>query len=513
VRHYSLGALASGLALLTAPVAAWASSTYVAPIVTVGASPTIYSYGPVGERAAMPVVIAADPPSALQGDITVGEVFARHRLKVTEARVLTAPASGLGGLSLPAGTVLARVDTRGGAGPVVWCDLRVNPSRWSRTVHICLADSRNSGRFDQAWTGTSAADFLLDIGLASVVGTPTAMPMPATYRPARPEEGPFAVVGLRFCSGNDGASARFAVAASVDEGQTWFNLAPCVLGKPDADGVTVGDLRLTLTPPVTPGATLHYEVAGRFPAGAVLSRLSIFPAGRQTAASSVSDLKALVVRSDIEPVIATGVRGKGESFLSLGVRHGLTGVLSAPVEGKGWFFRQPLAAGTPVYGIPMAGTGAQGIVWCAPRLDPNKSKKEKRWIAACLPNDVNGNAWVAATPALMTDSLSWYSGLGRTSNAPQVQPQAIDLPPMTLSYAFGGWNGDHWLILDVRIDWGEGPQRLRSILLPPASDGTVTAKIMGGEFVLREIPGGPPKSGQVSVEVKTQPGPDAPLLF
>jgi hypothetical protein len=429
--------------------------------------------------------------------------------------VLTSPASGLRGRILPAGTVLARVETRNGAGPDVWCDLRIDPGRWTRTLHTCLSDSRNAGQFDQAWIGDSAGDFFFDAGLPSVVRDPAAMQGPARYREATPEERPTALLGMKFCNGVDGPSARFAAAISVDDGQTWSSAAVCSLGTPGAGGITaIDNLRLTLTPPGTPGKTLHYEAAGRFPADISVSSLGFVPTGRpQTVSSSASSDKALILRDDADPAITPGVRSKGESFLAFGVRHGLTGVLAAPVEGKGWFFRQPLAAGTPVYGIPMAGTVGQGIVWCAPRPDPGAPKKQVRWIAACLPNDIARNAWVAASPALMTDNLSWYSGVGRTSNAPQVEPQAIDLPPMTLSYAFGGWDSNHWLMLDVRIDWGEGPQKLRTILLPPAADGIVTARIMGGEFLMREVLGGRPKSPQVTVEVKTQPSRDAPMLF
>ena len=66
-------------------------------------------------------------------------------------------------------------------------------------------------------------------------------------------------------------------------------------------------------------------------------------------------------------------------------------------------------------------------------------------------------------------------------------------------------------MVDVQIDWGEGPQVLRSIAIPPAADGSASLKVMGGEILIRPAPA--PARDQVVVAVGSPPQADAPIAY
>jgi hypothetical protein len=219
-------------------------------------------------------------------------------------------------------------------------------------------------------------------------------------------------------------------------------------------------------------------------------------------------LKPLVAAGD-PPSATAGDVTKGLAFFTVGVRHGVTGVLTSEVRARHWIFSdKPLPAGQAVYGVPMSGSDGAGMVWCAPARQSESGVL--RWRAVCLPQNDGRFAWIEAKPALMTLNLAWIDGAEHLANAPMVERRSVDFPPMTLSYAFGGWNKDRWLVLDVRIDWGEGPQPLHSILVPPAADGSVDLHIMQGELTVR--PGGA-HGDDATVAVLSPPRPDAPIAY
>jgi hypothetical protein len=219
-------------------------------------------------------------------------------------------------------------------------------------------------------------------------------------------------------------------------------------------------------------------------------------------------LKPLVA-AGAPPSATAGDVGKGAPFFSVGVRHGVTGVLTSEVRARGWLLAdKPLPAGQAVYGVPMAGSDGAGMVWCAPVRQSQGG--ELRWRAVCLPQNDGRFAWIEAKPALMTLNLNWIGGLEHVASPPAVERRPVDFPPMTLSYAFGGWNKDHWLVLDVQIDWGEGPQLLHAILVPPAADGGIDLHVMQGELSVR--PSGPHGVG-ATVAVLSPPKADAPLAY
>ncbi|MGR4866311.1 hypothetical protein [Caulobacter sp. LARHSG274] len=486
---------AAGLAVAGATAAVAGSAPQ--PLIY-GAAPPIYSYGVAGEAARMPMALTETPPTAMEGEIARDGVIAQHTLRVAQARVLTSPAQGRF-RQIPAGAVLARVEIGDGPRRVVWCDLRANLKWVSRRAFECLTDTKETGAFDQSWAAASsyyfaAADF-------NVVRDPHTLVAKPAYREARPEERPTLLLGYQWCDG-DGVvkPARFARALRTAEDKGWFlNGGACAQGRlaPLGGGdFALETLNITLSPGAQPG-TLHYRVTGRLPAVADLKPIAAGladlaatgipppkPASLQQASPPDFAPRPLV-SAGAPPAVAVGGVAKGQPFFTVGVRHGVTGVLKQEVRGKGWFFDKALPAGQPVYGVPMAGAGAAGLVWCAPRLEEKpRGKSPTRWAAACLPQNVSQANWVEAQTAMMSVNLSWYQG-SRTVSAVAVEPGPIDLPAMTLTYVFGGWSEQGSLLLDVRLDWGEGPQLLRSLRVAPGADGVVTIKTMDGVIGVR----------------------------
>jgi hypothetical protein len=213
------------------------------------------------------------------------------------------------------------------------------------------------------------------------------------------------------------------------------------------------------------------------------------------------------------PIVADGAVDKGQAFLSVAVKHALTGTLTSPVAAKGWFAgNRKLPAGTPVYGVPMGGPDGVGVVWCAPRYGPAKDHVN-HWSAICLPFGDAAHVWIEAHPAMFPAALDWNDATDRNTSPPTVARGPVDFPPMTLSYAFGGQNERGWLIVETRIDWGEGPQVLRSIALPPGSSGETTIKVMGGEFAVRIAPAETGAPLRASIAVRAAPQASAAIGF
>jgi hypothetical protein len=58
---------------------------------------------------------------------------------------------------------------------------------------------------------------------------------------------------------------------------------------------------------------------------------------------------------------------------------------------------------------------------------------------------------------------------------------------MTLSYVFAGWSEQGSLMLEVRLDWGEGPQLLRALRVAPGADELVSVKTMDGVIGVKRV--------------------------
>ena len=486
----------AGLVSLTGAASAVAASSYRYQPLIYGSPPAVYSYGAAGETARMPMSLTDAAPTAVEGEVSRDGVIAQHVLRVDQARVLTSPVQGRF-REIPAGTPLARVEVASQAGLVVWCDLRANTKWTSRGSFECLTDTKGTGAFDQGWAGLSAYYFAA-AGF-NVVGSPRTLAGKATWREARPYEHPTLLLGFQWCDG-DGVKkpARFARALQAGGDTRWFVAGAYCQGGATAPlgggSFDLGPLKVTASTGATPGA-LRYRVEGRLPPASLpqpvlsgLADLSAAPPPKVDRAvvppAPELSLKPLVA-AGADPVVVAGDVAKGQPFFTVGVRHGVTGVLRQEVRGKGWFFDKALPVGQPLYGVPMAGAGTTGLVWCAPRQDDKpKGKSPTRWAAACLPQSATQANWVEAQTAMMSVNLSWFYG-SRTTNALDVERGPIDLPPMTLSYVFAGWSEQGSLMLEVRLDWGEGPQLLRALRVAPGADGVVTVRTMDGAIGVR----------------------------
>lgn len=265
------------------------------------------------------------------------------------------------------------------------------------------------------------------------------------------------------------------------------------------------------------GATILARPAAAAPAS---SPTVIYIPGRSTPQHSPrpppdsqtsDDLRRSPLVGDEAPQLsATRRLAPGESFLKVKVRHSLTGVLATDVVAKGWLSgRRKLAAGTGVFGIPMGGPDGRGLVWCAPQVHPMKGQAD-HWTATCLPFGDASHLWIDGSPALMPRDLSWNEVAAIRVGAPDVRRQPVDFAPMTLSYAFGGWDARGWLKLEVRLDWGEGPQILRGIALQPGADGAASVKLLGGEMTLWRDASAPLDA---AIEVRAAPTADAAIIF
>jgi hypothetical protein len=221
-------------------------------------------------------------------------------------------------------------------------------------------------------------------------------------------------------------------------------------------------------------------------------------------------LQALIAKES--PRLSSARRlAPGEAILEVGVRHGVTGVLVSDVDARGGWLgkKRKLLAGSSVFGIPMGGPDGRYLVWCAPQQGQVKDQP-KAWTATCLPFGDKANLWVEGQPALMPVGLSWSDLDIRETNPPDVRRQAVSLPPLTLSYAFAGWDAKGWLKLEYRLDWGEGPQVLRALALAPGADGAVKVKLMGGQLALRSDA---QAAANATLEVIAAPRQGAPVEF
>jgi hypothetical protein len=224
------------------------------------------------------------------------------------------------------------------------------------------------------------------------------------------------------------------------------------------------------------------------------------------------DLSSPVLISDGSvPALTTGPIAKGQSFLTVGVKHGLTGVLAGEVKENGFLKSGKLAAGAAVYGLPMGGPDGPGVVWCAPKAE--LASGAKHWSAVCLPFGDHSNVWVKGKPAMFPVTLNWNQELEDKADTPQVRRQAVDFPAMTLSYAFAGWDQKGWLLVEVRLDWGEGPQVIRSIALPLDKDGAVALALMDGSIVLKRPGGASTTPDQMIAEAKAPPKAGATIVY
>jgi hypothetical protein len=532
LRAGALAAAAFGAVFLSygAPAAAKGGGTayYYRPDFIYNGAPWTPPAGPKGSLVHAPVTIDRAQMLAVQGEALKGDVIGQFVLRPRAARILNQDVAGARRL-IPAGTALVEVVPDNGKGPGFWCDIRPNDAGTHRDERDCLSDSVGAGSFDQIWRADSPSYFM-GVG-ASAVRSPKTLSVRAAFRPAGQDEIPLGHFGYEWCGG-DGVTTppRFSIAAGVPGDGRWTTdaSAGCVLGlwpspgekgRLDIDGLALdvgpgastGALRYKFADPTSgPGPLASKTFGAASSASVATSHPNVGP--EQKPASASREARALV-GIGVPPSVTSGATAKGQDFFSVQVRHGMTGVLRNSVESRAFLSDRTLPLDQPLFGIPMAGSSAATVVWCAPQRAG--AGGDLHWTAACLVDSGRGYVWVDAHPAMMTLDLQWSAGGGRAASPPSIEPRHVDLPAMTLSYAFGGWTKQNWAEILERIDWGEGPQLLRKVDVPPDADGVATVRLMGGEILVRPAP--PAKNQKPSdvalIEVRVSPKADAEISY
>ncbi len=471
-----------------------------------------------GDEASLSLEITDAAPAPGEGDMKIGDVIAVHQLRSTEARVLTDPVKGRR-RTLPAGTVLARMSFVAGSRESVWCDLRpTNRPLWPQE-HDCLEETGGDGHFDQLWQGDSQTGFL-GFGMSGVGHFNDVMAAPAGYRAATPEERPTALLGFRYCDG-DGIKTppRFAVMVAVsDASGLWPLKGSCSAGvwpdPADPSTVDVNGMILKVTP--NKDGSLHYRVLKALPAEAIAPLQAGVPvmsaADAPTPAAKTAALDALIRHGALDrdgaATVTWGPVALGQTFLTGKVRHAITGTLQNRISPSVmWRLDSAVEVGQPMFGLPGKGWGADGIVWCAPRI------KAGVWETACFLPMGAFYYWIPhREPALLPDdrAINSLSQTGSVSSDPSVKRGPVDLPPMTLSLILRDIQPraktDPTLVydIDVDIDWGAGPQKINTWVYELPPEGRIVP-VLGQFMVLK--PGATAQQMTVQPAVMVVPRP------
>jgi hypothetical protein len=149
--------------------------------------------------ARMPLTIVSAPSVGETGPLT-GARFAEHVVRPSQGIVLDAEVR-QGRKVVPAGTVLARVESRSGFGTdvsAIYCDVRPL-GRWSSGDLPCFSDRDGDGLLDHAAAAmTSPAYFVMGV---NYLRSPTPLASPVAFRPAAADQMPTSQFAFRHCLG------------------------------------------------------------------------------------------------------------------------------------------------------------------------------------------------------------------------------------------------------------------------------------------------------------------------
>jgi hypothetical protein len=450
-------------------------------------------FKPPGDLAWVPLDLIDTAPTAATGELKKGQVIARHQVRARDAVVLDAPVEVGVQRKLDAGTVMVKVVSDKGA--VAWCDVGHPVGILARNRVQCLAESSGQGKFDRSMLGWTFMGFM-GLEAATTLADGLALGAAAPNHHAKPEERPTAWVGYRYCDG-DGVVGppRFSfTVAEFGKPEGFTPFGACAFGVwpnvADRSVVDVDGLKLKVS--TAPGATadakpvISYQLQGRAAAGPIArltgsgslkadSAAALAAAGAGTAppATPVNTEVAVVFAG--RPTLHQGPLGVGQAVLTAPVKHATTGVLQNRITIKLMLFGSdtPLEVGQPMFGIPVL--NSDKIIWCAPRKAAPAAARApgaSAWDTACL-TPIAGTEAVAWRPHRNPALLPWDSLYGGTagdaSSAPSVERKPIDLPPMTMAFTVSGVKPDPTTpgamiySVDWMLDWGEGPQKVRTI--------------------------------------------------
>jgi len=455
----------------------------------------------------MSLEITSEPPTQMEGDLKSGDVIARHLVRAVDAIVLLEPVVKQNGDTIPAGVALAQVSFAAiGAHPTIWCDVRPNHRLLFANQHDCFEDTLSSGHLDKVWASNSQDSFA---GLpVSGVGTRIdLLPHSAAYRPARPEERPTAILGLKFCDGDNVSSpARFALALAIVDGAEFKPTAgDCRFGvwanPADKTTVSVDQLTLTLTPSNAPGV-FHFKVAGRLEPRALGWFAFDSPLeGRDDSATPTAPAPPKPIFTALDqPQIVLGQAGLKQAFVTQRVKYATTGVLQNEVHPTGgllWPQESTLGYGQPVFGVSGAARGGDGIAWCATK------KIQTEYRTDCLFPTGAGYVYESARKPYLAPSVKSLLGdtpVGPVNSDPTVTQDPTALPTMSESLSLVSVaplsETDKSLVyhIGIDLDCGYGPQTMHeeAYVLPPEGE---IVHLLGVTLLLK--PGSQPDTLQV----------------
>ena len=459
---------------------------------------------PQGVPIELPLELTDAPLQHAEGEMSPGDVIAQHSLRARAARVLMEPVNGRRGV-LPAGAVLAEMSTPI-AGLSLWCEIEAKRDWFKGAIHDCL--SAQGGKFVELWVGESESHFLaMD---SSVVREGALLPSPVAYREALPEERPLGLIGFKWCEA-DGLTAppRFGLAITAPGDPNWTSAATtgCRFGVwpnvGDHSLVDVDGLRVTVERAAAPGK-LKFTVSGRIMPIARLEPLALNgsvraadPSPPTTAAAVVTTPapsgppRAALAAAGAPAFGPTGDVGAGQVFLSLPVRHALTGVLRNTVRVHGFLETYELPVQQPLFGLPTHGQQDDQVVWCAPRrVAATGAPNEPKWKTTCLAETSGVVSAMEIPTVMMATTLPWSKA--REASPIDVLPGPVELPAMTLTYVFMGFTDPalptRFARVELRLDWGEGPKAVRSLSAPIGPDGVARFKLLEGAFEFQPRP-------------------------
>ncbi|WP_209347942.1 hypothetical protein [Pontixanthobacter sp. CEM42] len=230
---------------------------------------------------------------------------------------------------------------------------------------------------------------------------------------------------------------------------------------------------------------------------------------------------------DIKPFLfdgrenrAEGVFGKDEVFLTLGFRHGYTGVVESDVVIRTLLSKRTVEGGEYVYGVPAekrsvvyggyGGTTILGppvkrtmntaLVWCLPTREEKpiydrRSRKptgkvDIEWTATCLPETSAGNHTVLKdqSPALAVNNMRMEASISTNDGPPPVtQTQNADFgAPLSFRYKVDSVS-KNLITLKEEVLLGEEVTSTSDVLLAIVGEDSAPVTAAGGQLLLKIV--------------------------
>ena len=326
---------------------------------------------------------------------------------------------------------------------LVWCDIR-RSRIVARSRLACFRDLDGDGTLEIAYDGRMAV-FSSPLTIHRLTRPRRIKPVP--YRETTASERPAFRAGYNGCgtNGRDQIIRYTTVIKDTSNGRAAGSETSCthaakVLqrmsdGRPEI--VEMDRIELTLS---YDGNDVRYTVSRAIPPGTLLDRLIPdepfldLGQGRGLAESLAYQLVKLAepyLAATAEPSVQTGEIEPGRVFLTVPIKHFVTGTLEADIKKGGWFAlvgdKDVVKAGQPVYGVRLGATLSalfplKSVTWCAPM----KSDSGK-WKAICFPDSLHAHRWVtdSITP-FSVSSLYWHESSTPSASAPIVARGPVD---------------------------------------------------------------------------------------